>query len=230
MSTDAHPSSVVVLVHGLYMHGFWMGLLGRRLERRGHRVVTFSYPSLKESPEANADSLQRWLETLDSERVDFVAHSLGGLVLRHLLHRHSEQRPGRVVTLGTPHQASAAARVIESRGLGVALGRSRAGGLLGGFPAWNPEAEIGSIAGSVGLGLGRLIPGLPVPNDGTVAVAETQFRGMTDHLVLPVTHSGLIFSGRVANSCDMFLCAGRFGADVPPIDVAARVARPRPNP
>ncbi len=210
MSTDGNPASVVVLLHGLYMTGGWMGLLRRRLEKFGHRAVAFSYSSLGQGAPANADALQRWLAEMDWRRVDFVAHSLGGLVLRHLFHRHPGQRPGRVVTLGTPHQPSCAARSVESLGLGFLLGRSGDEGLLGGIPIWDSHTQIGSVAGSRGLGIGRFFHRQNVPNDGAVTVPETQFEGMTDHVVVPVNHAALIFSRSVARLCNEFLRHGQF--------------------
>ena len=223
MSNESQGSRVVILVHGLYMHGRWMALLRRRLARVGHATRVFNYPSLADSVETNADALAAWLAGVESERVDFVAHSLGGLIVRSLFHRHPAQRPGRVVTLGTPHQASFVARWLAGHGLGVALGRARARGLLGELPPWDGPVELGSVAGSRGLGIGRLIPALPLPNDGTVALEETKLEGMTDHVVLPVTHTGLLVSKRVADHCDQFLRRGCFAA-------SHRVARPRPNP
>ncbi len=51
---------------------------------------------------------------------------------------------------------------------------------------------------------------LPEPNDGTVAVEETRIEGMSDHIVLPVTHTGMIMSASVADHVVRFLNTGRF--------------------
>lgn len=213
MSTDDNATSVVVLVHGLYMNGAWMCLLRRRLGALGRHGISFEYPSLKRGVAANADALQEWLAAIQASHVDFVAHSLGGLVLRHLFHRHPGQRPGRVVTLGTPHRSSAAAGSVESLRLGRILGQSRCEGLLGGVPPWNPSVELGSIAGTFGFGIGRFFHRLGKPNDGAVAVSETRFDGMADHVVVPVAHAGLVFSKPVARLCDAFLRHGRFHSE-----------------
>ncbi|HEV2286271.1 MAG TPA: hypothetical protein VGR80_09525, partial [Steroidobacteraceae bacterium] len=47
-------------------------------------------------------------------------------------------------------------------------------------------------------------------NDGTVAVSETRLPGATDHIVLPVSHLGMLVSARVAHETGRFLTEGRF--------------------
>jgi hypothetical protein len=51
---------------------------------------------------------------------------------------------------------------------------------------------------------------MPVPHDGTVAVAETRIEGAADHLVLPVTHLSMLWSAAVADQAVHFLREGRF--------------------
>jgi len=51
---------------------------------------------------------------------------------------------------------------------------------------------------------------LPEENDGTVAVSETRMPGATDHIVLPVSHLGMLLSARVARETGSFLTQGRF--------------------
>ena len=70
--------------------------------------------------------------------------------------------------------------------------------------------EIGVIAGSLGFGLGTLVAKLPAPHDGTVTVDETRCDSMTDHIVLPVSHTGMLTSFRVADEACRFLDTGRF--------------------
>jgi hypothetical protein len=52
----------------------------------------------------------------------------------------------------------------------------------------------------------------PDANDGTVAVSETELPGASARLCLPVTHSGMLLSARVAQEAGSFLQHGRFGA------------------
>ena len=128
---------MVILVHGLWMNGMDMTIMRQRLAHSGYRSHRFSYHTLRHSPLQSALELQRAIAELDAAVLHFVCHSLGGLIIRHLFHEHPDQRPGRVITLGTPHQPSSAAmhlaHTVPGRWL---LGRSTDQGLLGNVPAW----------------------------------------------------------------------------------------------
>ena len=82
--------------------------------------------------------------------------------------------------------------------------------LEAGFTRLPPGWEVGMIAGSRGMGLGLLVGGTSGAGDGTVAVSETRADGLQDHLVLPVTHTGLLFSRSVARQVTSFLRSGSF--------------------
>lgn len=205
-------AETVVLVHGLWVGARHLHLLQKRLEGAGFRAVPYTYRTVRNAPRVNAMELNAFCRDLGSPALlHFVGHSLGGLVLRHLFHDYPDQPPGRVVTLGTPHQDSAAARSLSRIGAGrAALGRSVHEGLLGGAPPWDARRELGSIAGTLRFGMGTLVPGIPTPSDGTVAVAETRLPGMTDHVTAPVSHFGLVLSSRVAGYTAHFLRHGQF--------------------
>ena len=76
---------------------------------------------------------------------------------------------------------------------------------------WDVGRELAVIAGNVPLGFGRLLLKFGEDNDGTVAVSETQVAGATAVLTLPVTHSGMLWSTRVAREVGSFLEYGSFG-------------------
>ena len=201
----------VVLIHGLYMTGVDMRLLGSRIRRAGFSVHHIWYLSLLRTPAQNADRLNQFLETLEADVVHLVAHSLGGIVVTHLFDRHSQQRPGKVLMLGTPLAGSVTAVTLVERHLGFLLGKSVQRGLLGDRPKWPTGRALGMIAGDRGLGLGKLIfRKLPQPNDGTVALIETNTSEVTDHLRVPHSHFGLIFSRRVAQAISNYLKSGEF--------------------
>lgn len=201
----------VVLVHGLWMNGWEMSLLRRRLAAHGYRLYRYHYRTVGRSLGENAERLDRYLqEFVEGERVHLVAHSLGGLVVRRLLHDFPRQRPGRVVTLGTPHQGSYVASRASRYGLLRRMLGMSLPALLGEVPPWQGERELGSLAGSLALGLGWLFPGVPCPNDGTVAVVETQLEGQRDHRVLRASHFGLLLSREAARQTDGFLRHGQF--------------------
>ncbi|MFN2349164.1 MAG: esterase/lipase family protein [Thioalkalivibrio sp.] len=204
----------VVLIHGAWMTGFEMLPLRRRLTAAGLQCFQFRYPSLMATPEANAVRLDRFIASVDADVVHLVAHSLGGLVVMHLFDENPLQRPGRVVMLGTPingsRTAACFARSPLTRWL---LGRSIRRGLLGGAPRWKGARELGMVAGHRGFGVGTLFcRSLEVPNDGTVALAETRAPEINAHLSVPYGHFALLWSQPVAKAVTAFLKTGDFAA------------------
>jgi pimeloyl-ACP methyl ester carboxylesterase len=201
----------VVLIHGLWMPAMVMAVLARRLRRMGWTTRIYSYSSRHATIRQNASALAAFVQDIDASLVHFVAHSLGGLVVMQLLQDFPGQRAGRVVLLGTPYLGSHVARYLARRVWGRSLcGLSLDGALLGDGPRWTGGRELGVIAGTLPFGGGWIAPGLPKPNDGTVAVAETVVTERSDSITLPVTHSGLVCSTAVARQVAHFLATGRF--------------------
>lgn len=181
------------------------------MRSRGFEVDCFGYSTVRRSPARGIADLARWARGLNAESLHFVGHSLGGLlILRMLSEFGAELPPGRVVVLGSPLCGSAVARRISTMpGLRRSLGRSLE--LLDpGLQRLPADREIGAIAGTATLGLGRLFAHLDSPHDGTVSVAETRIDGLADHLELPVSHTGMVLSKSVAEAAVRFLRDGRF--------------------
>ena len=211
MPRRGRDGETVVLIHGMYLGAWTMAWLATRLRAQGWCSCRFSNPTVRRSLANSVQPLQHLLSRVDTPVVHMVAHSLGGLLIRHLFHRFPNQRPGRVVTLGTPHQASHVAEALAARPWSRwILGRCGREVLLEAAPPWTGSHELGVIAGTLGMGIGRMVPHLPVPNDGTVAVAETRLFQATDWVSLPVTHTGMLLSAQVAEQVHAFLASGRF--------------------
>ncbi len=204
--------AITVLVHGLWMRGVVMEVQRRYLARMGFAAVCYSYPSVSLTLTENADRLACFARALNAPRVHWVSHSLGGLVTLHMLDRDPALPPGRVVLLGTPFRACEARRAGAATWLGARMiGRSLREWLAIERPTTVSGREIGVIAGTISVGLGRVVArGLPQPNDGAVAVAETEIATARDRIVLPVSHTGMLLSRRVARQAAAFLHDGRF--------------------
>ena len=216
-SSAAPPREAVVLVHGLWTGNWVWALLRFHLSHAGWKPQAFAYPSVHNTLRQNASLLAEFVRALDAPVVHFVGHSLGGLVICRALLDHADRRPGRVVMLGSPFLDSFSGRRLTALAPGRALlGRSVAEWLADRPQEWNLPHELGVIAGSLPLGLGRLVaPRLPRPNDGVVAVDETLVPGARDHRVLPVSHSGMLVAPRVAREIAAFLRDGRFLREAP---------------
>jgi len=204
-----------VVVHGLWMNGLESFLLRSRLAEAGFLPLVFRYPSTQARIGEVADQLAARLRAFDSAPVHLIGHSLGGLVIVETLERHDILPDGRVVLMGSPVQGSRTARAIASWSLGPQLlGRLAAAELTRGQRrAWRWPRELGVIAGSRSAGIGRLLTDLPAPNDGTVAVDETRVAGAKEHIVLDVSHTGMLLSAEVAAAVIAFMRGGRFGSN-----------------
>jgi hypothetical protein len=75
---------------------------------------------------------------------------------------------------------------------------------------WSGRRDVGVIAGSMGMGLGRFFADLAADHDGTVLVEETRLPGAKDHVVLSTSHTGMLFSAEVAEQAAHFLTRGEF--------------------
>lgn len=201
----------VILVHGVWLHAWTLALQKRRIQGCGFAAQAFSYASIDEDLDSNARRLAAFSRTQPADRVHFVGHSLGGLLTLRMLDIEPEARIGRIVLAGSPWGGSAAARAVRRwPGGATLLGHT--------LTQWTDERRtdlggrypIGVIAGSLGFGVGAMITRLPRPHDGTVTVAETRLPTMADHIVLSVTHTGMLTSKSVAHQVCVFLRTGQF--------------------
>lgn len=203
----------VVFVHGIWMTGFEMSLLRRRVKKAGYDTYLFHYHSLRGTPHANAVKLDKYLRTIKADTIHLVAHSLGGIVLMHLLASFPKQKPGRVVMLGTPAKGSQVAKQLSQHPLfHFLLGAAVEQGLLGDVPVWPVARELGLVVGTRRLGIGVLFTGgkLQQPNDGTVALSETEIPQATDLMMVEDSHFTMLADKNVAQAVVNFLHYGRF--------------------
>lgn len=207
----------VVLVHGLGRTPASMLLLQERLADAGYRVVNFGYPSRSEPLEALTDSLRTAVEACCSgsaDDVNFVTHSMGGLLVRILLMERAQPFKGRVVMLSPPNQGSEIVDAFADSPMlrsvlgpaGVRLGTDSAG-IAAELPPVN--FSLGIITGdrSINPINSWLIPG---PDDGKVAVDNARVEGSDDFLVVPATHTFIMNRADVAEQVVHFLRHGNF--------------------
>jgi len=205
----------VVLVHGLWMNGLEMSMLGYRLrQEHGYHVRTFSYPTMS----GVAADICRDLITFASGaagegRVHFVGHSLGGaIVYRTLAEGGADRFGGNAVLLGSPLNGSKAARgSARWPMLKPLLGPHVLSELAEPCDrCWGGGTAVGAIAGTLRMGTGQFFARFDEENDGTVGVSETRIPGLADHLVLPHSHFGMLYARDVAAYVAQFLRTGRF--------------------
>jgi hypothetical protein len=160
-----------------------------------------------------AERLVDYARDLRAERVHFIGHSLGGLVVYRALECNPDLPPGRVVFLGVPSVASRAAVGWHDRLAWASrlMGRCVTEELLSPHTRrWQSSRELGVIAGTRPIGLGQFAARFEEDNDGTVCVPETRMPGASDLVTLPVSHMGMLMSAKVARETGTFLRDGRF--------------------
>jgi triacylglycerol esterase/lipase EstA (alpha/beta hydrolase family) len=217
LSATTQSEASVILVHGLWMNGGVLLLQQRWLRERGFSVRRFSYPSWHGSLADNVGLLSRFVAETPGETIHLVAHSLGGLVSLSLLadtEEKSDPRIHRLVLMATPCAGSHCGDVLHANpALAALTGRT--------YKDWSSrprrdvrsDVEVGVIAGTEGIGMGRLIPGLTRPNDGLITVAETALPTAKDRIELPVSHSGMLVSPECSAQVASFLRNGAFAHD-----------------
>ncbi len=210
MGKRAVVTETVILLHGLWMRAFTLAALRHRLERAGFSVELFDYASVLRGAEVGVEDLLRRARADKGRTIHFVGHSLGGLVALQALQRAPELTRGRVVCLGSPLRGSAVARSLARLpGGALVIGKS-VDILTNGIERWDGKQSVGVIAGRLPIGFGFAFGALTSPHDGTVSVAETELPGLTDHCVVPATHTGLLFSQDAAEQTIAFLRTARF--------------------
>lgn len=220
----------VILLHGLYETTWYMKILANRLNQQGFNTHLFRYYSLVQPMTYHSQRLGKFVAECGFDKVHLVGHSLGGLVIRQFLYDNlNSPTPvaiGRVVTLGTPHLGSTAAHYLKR--LAPAMINNAYAHALDGVMSPLPDGvQLGSIAGVKPQGLGKPLlthhqkskaqafanTTLDTRHDGTVYVFETQLPN-TDHLILPVSHTGMLFDRTVSQQVAYFLANGRFDGNL----------------
>ena len=220
---EAEPISpkskqAVVLLHGLIRSRDCMVPLGDYLAEHGsYEIVNVSYPSTQADVRAHAASLAKVLDNLEGiEEVNFVAHSLGNLVIRQWMHEHYRAEKttfklGRFVMLGPPNNGAQFARKFkENRLFSLVAGPS--GQQLGedsdelAKSLGTPCCEFGILAGTSAIAN----PFVDGGDDGIVAVSETKLPGAADFRVLPFHHGHIRSKDVVGEMTLRFLQEGYF--------------------
>lgn len=205
--------AVVVFVHGLWMPGFELAWLRAQVRKAGFETRQFHYSTVRHDVAVNCEDLFRFARALEADELHFVGYSLGGVVALEMLARfHAELPPGRIVLVGSPVRGSGAAKKLTGSRWGRwLLGQAARRGLdedhVG---CWHAPRELGVIAGTRSIGMGRVMAELSAPNDGTVALEETVLESANDCVDFPLTHVTLMFSKRVAGAIVGFLRTGAF--------------------
>lgn len=207
-------------MHALFVHGMGRSPISgwpmlARLRRAGWQTSTLGYWSSFESVDAIRRRLVARIARIaaDDDYV-LIGHSLGGVLLRLAIADLPAEvrRPTRLFLVGSPVRPSRLARRLGgnpvfrrlTRECGELLGSDRRMAAIG--VAGVPTTGIAGVRGWPR----RFGPFAGEINDGVVALAEVSAGWLDEQVQLPIVHTWLPASGRVAE-----LVLARAGAEAP---------------
>ncbi len=206
--SDTSPS--IILLHGIWFRSLPLLWLSRQLQRRGYRVRRFAYPGMGRPVANNARALAAFLKGLPESEYYLVGHSMGGFVIQRCLLDNPQLPVKGVVSLATPFLGAKVANTLAPKWWGrLIMGRGYPT-LAEGNTQWPDAVPVGCVTGDHSAGVGRLFATFDLPNDGTVQVEETRLPAAKDHMVIPASHSGIVYSMAAVRAIDSFIRSGRF--------------------
>ena len=150
----------------------------------------------------------------DAYPINFVTHSLGGILVRQYYKIHAPEDVKRVVMLGPPNKGSEIVDKLKNVP-GFELLNGPAGMQLGTADEDVPKRlgpvnfELGIIAGTQTINF-LLSTLLPNPDDGKVSIENTKVEGMRGFVSLPTTHPFMMKNEQVIEHVLYFLKYGKF--------------------
>ena len=146
--------------------------------------------------------------------VNFITHSMGGILVRQYLSSHQITRLNHVVMLGPPNQGSEVVDTLEDfpgfyfingdAGMQLGTGDLSVPNTLG-----DANFDVGIIAGTRSINW-ILSSFIPDTDDGKVSVERTKLDGMNDHIEMPVTHPFMMKNDKVIAQVIYYLRHGKF--------------------
>lgn len=219
VGTRVRPTENVILLHGLCRTSRSMAKTQRALTQAGYTVWNVDYPSRTTSIQTLADDAIgpaiACCEQNGATKIDFVTHSMGGILVRSYLARHDVPNLGRVVMLAPPNQGS---EIVDKLG-GLALFKwinGPAGNELGTDKNSTPnrlgpaDYPVGIIAGDRSINWINSLFLLPGHDDGKVTIPRTKLAGMSDFLVIHATHPFITHNHEAIRQTIQFLQTGKF--------------------
>ncbi len=206
----------VIILHGIARSSKNMESLAQNLEREGFQVINLNYPSTSHNIEDLTNIIHKEISAkiIPNKTVHFVGYSMGGLMVRALIHKYEYSNLVKVVQLAPPNQGSEIADLLKNfwpykkiygpAGQQLITDQSSIKHLLG-----EVTYDLGVIAGDTAIDpiCWSLIPG---KNDEKVSIERTKLKGMKDHIVVSASHTFFPSNKEVQNQTLYFLKNGNF--------------------
>lgn len=211
-------NNYIVLLHGLWNSSERMEKFESYFDEKGYQVLNIDYPSTKYPIGVlDAKFLKPAIESIQAkkdQKIHFITHSLGGLVLRHYLTHNVLPQIGQVVMMSPPNHGSQIADLLLKGSIAQKLAGPAAMELRtvnnDFFKKLGPiNYNLGIIAGnkSYSSNTDRHLPGV---DDGMVTISSMKLKGMKDFVILNEHHRGLTRNQKAMEQSEHFLRTGRF--------------------
>ena len=210
-----------ILLHGITKDSASMADMARALSDRGYHTVNLDYPSREHPIEVLAtETIPRGLaacEDAGAQPVHFVAHSMGGLLVRYYFEKRDVSDIASVVMLGTPNQGSRLGNFLSCIPW-IKDVNGPAGKQMGIDPRSVPSRlgpvrfPLGVVAGTRSFNplFAAIIDG---DDDGRVGLPSTYVEGTCARVTYPLTHDALSDDPRVIEQVVTYLETGTFAGD-----------------
>ena len=208
----------VILLHGLARTPASMLIMASYLKNENYIVINKDYPATRKEiltiAEINIKDMVNECQKYNSTKINFVTHSMGGLVLRAYLQNNHLANLGRVVMLAPPNHGSKLADKLHNNWffkqiLGPAGQDLKTDSASLAYLNEPINYQVGIIAGN--FSFNPLMKAFfQDENDGKVTVSSTKLRGMKDFMVLPVGHTFIMNNKLVLQEVSYFLQNGCF--------------------
>ncbi|WAC08516.1 MAG: hypothetical protein OS130_04795 [Thermodesulfobacteriota bacterium] len=215
----ASQKECIVVLHGLWSNKYFFKPLEKFLKSAGYDVYIIGYPSVTKniqtiSTKYVGKEIEQCLRKYD--RVHFVTHSLGGIVLRYYLQDKKIANVGRIVMVGHPNKGSGLVDRFkeESESLcGIIAGpAAQQIGTDKKALVWTLKPlpyEIGIIAGD-NPGNPWFSSAIPGADDGRVSVESARLEEMKDFIVVHHQHTFILNHRDVRKQILNFIRQGQF--------------------
>lgn len=216
LESNNNNGDYVVILHGIARSSKHMQKLANYLQKDGFDIINLDYPSTTYKIEDLTEIINKEIskKITQDKQIHFVGYSMGGLMVRALIHKYHYKNLGKVVQLAPPNQGSEVADFVKNfwlykkiygpAGQQLTTNQSSIKHLFG-----EVDYELGIIAGNATIDpISSLI--IFGEDDGKVAVEKTKLEGMKDHIVVSASHTFFPSNKEVQKQTLYFLRNGRF--------------------
>ena len=204
----------IILLHGLSLTSHSMYAIQKHLSKLGYDVINIDYPSRKQTIDQLSDYLASKISQLAAYKINFITHSMGGILARRYLQKYPHDNLSRILFLAPPNKGSELTEHFENNFfykwyLGPAWLELKSAQYSYVNMMASPTYDYGIIAGNQPIEQ-YYSKKLPLPNDGIISVQSTRLDNVKHHITLPCNHINILWRKQVLDQISFFIEHGSF--------------------